>query len=118
MEESYFCSKTNSNVYITFDYQEEYFFSGFKMTFLDFYQKARPKIFNVIILDNKKIPINTYNFTNNNINNRYFENNLNNKGRFLKYEFLENFGEKYFCIERMYIYINNTYSIEEKKNAN
>ena len=83
------------------------------MNFLYDYEKSRPKKFNVTILDNKERLIKTYNFINNNINNKYIIINLkNNKGVFLKFDFLENFGEKYFCIERMYIY-DDTYSIKE-----
>ncbi len=87
------------------------------MNFLDDYKDSRPKKFNLTILDNKERPINIYNFTNDNINNYSIIIILNNKGKFLRFDFLENFGGKYFCIERMHIYVD-TYSIKEIKNAN
>jgi len=117
-KESYYCSKSNSNEFITFNYKEEYYFNRFKMNFLDDYKDSRPKKFNITILDNKERPIKTYNFINDNIDNKSFEKNLNIKGKFLKFDFLENFGGKYFCIERMNIYVNNAYSIKEIKNSN
>ena len=86
------------------------------MIFTDNYKKSRPKQFNVTILDYQQRPIKKYNFVNDNIDNKSFKGNLNNKGTFLKFDFSENFGEKYFCIGRMYFYVNVTYSIENNDN--
>ena len=111
-EESYFCTKTNVDQYILFYFKEEYYFTGFKMKFLDNYIKAKPKRFKMTILDNKQRFINEYVFFIDNIETKLLEGNLNDKGAYIRIDLLENFGEKYICIERMNFLVDVFYSIK------
>ena len=82
------------------------------MIFYDDYKKARPKKFNVTLFDIKGRPIKTYNFINDNKETKSFKGNLNNKGAILRFDLLENFGDNYFIIERMFFYVEDTYSFQ------
>ena len=111
-EKKYFCSKSNSKVYLIFHFKPNYYFLGFKMIFWESYKESRPKKFNVSILDIKKRVIKKFNFTNDKKENKEYEGKLNCKGATLRIDFLENFKESYFTIERMYIYADVTYSLK------
>ena len=60
-----------------------------------------------MFLDNKKNIIRTYEKENENKKDEYFiVNFFSTKGRYIKFEFIENFGEKYFIIDKMEFFID------------
>ena len=42
----------------------------------------------------------------------YFTLSINVKGRYIKFEFLENFGENYFVIGKINFFVDEVYSIK------
>ena len=96
----YYCSKNNSKQFIIFDCKTEYYFKSFKITY---YSKnnCQPKNFIVTILDNKKKIINIHKFCNE--NNDELENTyeIQNKGRYIKFDILDNFGGDYIIIKKL-----------------
>ena len=113
LEKDYYCSKTNKNESILFDFEKEYYFKSINISYIDKYKKGRLKKFNLIILDKEKRLINKIDYS----VDKLECNNLNvpadNKGRYLKFEFLENFGEEYFVIGKMKFLVEQTYSIND-----
>ena len=111
-EEGYYCTKTNENEFITFKFDKEYCFTGFAITFPDRYEKARLKMYNVNIYHINEKLINTYRFSSNNseIYGNFGE--LNDKGAYIKFELLKNFGKDYFCIERIKFFADITHSLK------
>ena len=78
----------------------------------DPYSKSRLKQFKVTILDKNKISINTYKCRRKNIKDKKYELEVECKGRYVKLEFLENFGGDYFVIGQMKFFIDITYSLQ------
>ena len=58
----------------------------------------------------------SYTFTNNNNENETVYLNLDVKGAYIKFEFLSNFGEDYFCIQKIQFFADITHTINEKEN--
>ena len=111
-EEGYYCTKTNNNEFITFKFDKEYCFTGFAITFPDRYEKARLKMYNVNIYDINEKLINTYRFSSNNSEIYRNSGELNDKGAYIKFELLKNFGEDYFCIKRIKFFADITHSLK------
>ena len=104
----YFCTQSNINEFIEFDFKNEYFFKNCKFKFYkNYYYESRFKKIKIIFLDNKKNIIRTYEKENENKKDEYFiVNFFSTKGRYIKFEFIENFGEKYFIIDKMEFFID------------
>ena len=104
----YFCTQSNINEFIEFDFKTEYFFKNCKIKFYkNYYYESRFKKIKIIFLDSEKKIIRTYEIKNENKKDEYFiVNFFNTKGRYIKFEFLENFGEKYFIIDKMEFFID------------
>ena len=112
MEEGYYCSKSNNNEFITFKFDKEYCFTRIDITFPDKYKKARLKEYNLKIFDINGKLINTYNYSNDNSEYISCYNELDVKGAYLKFELLKNFGEDYFCIQRIQFFADITHSLK------
>ena len=113
-EKDYYCSRNPSNEFIIFDFLNEYFFNGFKMTFLLKNENCRPNYFIVSILDDKKNVKNIFPFFNDNIQSLSREYDLKNKGRYLKFDFKNNYGGKYIIIKHLEFYTEPIDSVQYK----
>jgi hypothetical protein len=112
---SYYCSETNKNEYILFDFEREYCFRKIILTYNDIhdpYKKARLKKFKVIIMDRNKAQIYAKEFTREKISEMQYEFEVEGKGRYIKFELLENFGEDYFTIGGLKFFLRQTYSLQ------
>jgi hypothetical protein len=103
-EHKYYCSNTSSNHYILFKFATEYFISDFTMTYHSSCLKCKPQNFRVIIMDEKKNIINIENFCNKTISLKEENYAINNKGRYIKLELLDNFGGEYIMIKDIIFY--------------
>ena len=108
----YYCSKNPSNQFIIFDCTNEYYFNSFQITYLSRKKDCKPKNFQVSILDYNKNIINIYNFVNKDINSLSEEYILKNKGRYLKFDLIDNYGGNYIIIKNLKFYANPIDSIQ------
>ena len=69
-------------------------------------------MYNVNIYDINEKLINTYRFSSNNSEIYGNSGELNDKGAYIKFELLKNFGEDYFCIERIKFFADITHSLK------
>ena len=111
-EEGYYCSKSNQNEFITLKFDKEYWFTRIDITFPDKYKKARLKEYNLKIFDINGKLINTYNFSNSSSEYISCYIKLDVKGAYLKFELLKNFGDDYFCIQRIQFFVDITHSLK------
>ena len=111
-EEGYYCSKTNTNEFITFKFDKAYYFTGIKIVFPNRYKKAKLKELKINIYDINEKLIDSYFCSNDDfeIYSGYFD--LNDKGVYIKFELLENFGEDYFCIKRIKFFAEISHSLK------
>ena len=112
IENEYYCSKSNNNEFIQFDFQKEYCFNKIVVTYIDKYTKGRLKKFNIIYLDKKMRVVDKFECNNKDKELDYFTLSINVKGRYIKFEFLENFGENYFVIGKINFFVDEVYSIK------
>ena len=108
----YYCSKNNMKQYIVFDCGNEYFFNSFQIIYLSRKNNCKPKHFIVSILDKYKNVVNIFKFENKNINIESEEYNLKNKGRYIRFDLLDNYGGNYFIIKNLKFYANPIDSVE------
>ena len=108
----YYCSKNPSNQYIVFEFIDEYFIGSFEIFYLSRYKKCKPKNFKVSILDNNKNIIKICEFINNDNNSLSHEYNLKNKGRYLRFDLIDNYGGDYIIIKKINIYANPIDSVQ------
>ena len=108
----YYCSKNSSNAFIIFDCLNEYFFKYFTITFLPRKENCRPKNFKVSILDDEKNTINSFTFINDTIESLVITYYLKNKGRFLKFDLIDNHGGDYIIIKNLKLNVVLLDSIE------
>jgi len=108
---SYYCSKTNKNEYIQFNFKKEYYFTQFKMKYIEKYVESRPKKFKITVLDENLKIINYMDFTIEKKDYDVIEGYINENGVYLRFDFIANFGEKYICIDEIKFFANETYSI-------
>ena len=116
-EKDYFCTKTNKNEFIIFRFDKEYCFYNISITYPDSYKKARLKKYRIIGYDNQGRSVTSLIFTNDKISDsefKYININENLKVASLKLELIENFGEKYFCIERIQFYADIIHNVSAK----
>jgi len=102
----YYCSKYPSNQYIIFEFIEEYFLGSFEMIYLSRKKECKPKNIKVTIFDNNKNITKILEFINNDIDslsNKYI---LKNKGKYLRVDFINNFGGDYIIIKKINFYAN------------
>ena len=110
-EKGYFCTRGNNNEYITFKFDKEYWFLKISITIPDKYQKAGLKEFKINYYDNQGIFIKNKVYKNDNSKLKEFSIiNIDEKAAYIKLEFLANFGEDYFCIERIKFFAEITHS--------
>ena len=93
--------KKKSDEYILFDCLNEYFLREFEIIFLPRKKECRLKNFNVTILDKDKKVVNIFHFINNDIEliSNTFE--LRAKGRYLKFDLINNYGGDYIIIKKL-----------------
>jgi len=106
-EKNYFCTRNNRNEFIIFQFDREYCFYKIYITFPDSYKKARLKKYQIIGYDNQRRLVKTCTFTSNAENDtdfKYVNVTVDFKAAYLKFELIENFGENYFCIQRIQFY--------------
>ena len=113
-DKGYYCTKTNKNEYITFKFDKEYCLLGFSIEYPDSYEKARPKEIKVTIYDNQKRELDSFGFTDLKLEAYFCKINLDDKGAYLKLQFIDNFGSDYFCIEKVRFFADITHSINIK----
>ena len=101
----YYCSKNNSKQFIIFDCKTEYYFNDFTIKYLS-KKDCQPKNFIVTILDNKKNIINIHKFCNENNNKLENTYEIQNKGRYMKFDILDNFGGDYIIIKKLIFYVD------------
>ena len=111
-EKEYYCSKTKKNEFITFDFEKEYYFNKIIVKYINKYKNGRIKKFKLYFLDSKKRIIDIFEKNDFDKEWDFFTIITNNKARYIKFEFLENFGENYFVIGKMSFYVEETYSIK------
>ena len=110
----YYCSKKSSNAFIIFDCINEYFIQYFTLKFLPRKENCRPKNFKVSILDDEKKAINSFTFINDKIESLAVSHYLNGKGRFLKFDLIDNHGGDYIIIKNLQLTVQLLDSIELK----
>jgi len=100
-DNSYFYNSSKGNEhYIEFEFDKKYFFSDIKMTFIDKYKDCIPYIISLQLFDNKKRMINERVITTQN-DKLSFNIIINEKARYIKFSFLENYGGEYIIIKRI-----------------
>ena len=110
-DDGYFCTKTNKNEFITFKFDREYCFYKIYITFPDKYKKAKLKECKMSIYDIQGNFLKSYNFIILEKSKNITEVNINDKGAYLKFEFLKNYGDNYFCIKRIQFFADITHSL-------
>ena len=113
-EKEYFCSKGNTNEFITFQFDKEYCFSKIIILYPDSYKKARLKQYSIIGYDRKGNYLKTCDFTNDGENDFEFKIinlSMDLKAAYLKLELSKNFGEEYFCIKKIQFFADITHSL-------
>ena len=108
---SYYCSKSNKNEYIQFNFKKEYYFTQFKMKYIEKYVESRPKKFRITVLDENLKIINYMDFTIEKKDYDIVEGYINENGVYLRFDFISNFGEEYICIDEIKFFADETYSI-------
>ena len=108
----YYCSKYPNNQFIVFDYKKEIFFKGFTLLFHSEYKSCRPKNYKITILNNEKSIINIFAFTILDRNCKNKEHKLNNRGRYIRFDFIDNFGGNWIIIKNLQIDIDFIYSVQ------
>lgn len=106
-EKNYFCTRNNRDEFIIFQFDREYCFYKIYITFPDSYKKARLKKYQIIGYDNQGRLVKTCTFTSDGKNDsdfKYLNVTVDFKAAYLKFELIENFGENYFCIQRIQFY--------------
>ena len=112
IENDYYCSKSNgNNENIMFDFEKEYWFNKVIVEYVDKYKTSRIKNLNVLIYDNKKRFIDKFVYNNINQDLNSFNFALNSKCRYIKFEFIENYGGDYFIIGKIRFNTEEIYSI-------
>ena len=112
IENDYYCSKSNgNNENIMFDFEKEYWFNKVIVEYVDKYKTSRIKNLNVLIYDNKKRFIDKFVYNNINQDLNSFNFILNSKCRYIKFEFIENYGGDYFIIGKIRFNTEEIYSI-------
>ena len=100
-DKSYFCSLDKKNFYFVLDFLEEYYFLSFKIIFHEEYKNCIPKIYTIQVYDDKNKEINEILYE---TKNDILEENkkIDEKARYIRFNFIENFGGNYFIIKNIY----------------
>ena len=100
----YYCTYSNSpNHFIELKFEKEYNFSHFKLICYEDETKCRPKKYSMILFDGNTKMINKLQFfgkKENIIEVKY----IGEKAQFIRIEFKENFGGKYFILKKIEFY--------------
>ena len=110
-ENEYYCTRANKDEYITFKFSEEYCFNLIAITFTTSYKESKLKKFKISVFDINETFLRSYIYTFDSYENRKEIIKMNDKGAYLKFDFLENFGEDYFCIKRIQFFVDISHSI-------
>ena len=114
-EKNYYCSKTNKDEYIVFQFNKEYHFCLISITYPDSYKNARLQKLRVVVYDNQKNYVEGLTYTlDRESGEKVVKLNIDAKGAYLKFEFLSNLGADYFCISRIQFFADITHSINIK----
>ena len=97
----YYCSRKGVEHFIEFDFSQEYYFLDFKMVFRRKFKECIPKLFSIIIYDNKKRMVNELLYVTEN-NEIEVQKSINEIGRYIRFNFIENFGGDYIIIKNIY----------------
>ena len=110
---SYYCSKYPNNQFIIFDYENEHFFKGFTFFYPETrYKSCRPKNYKITILDKDLSIINIFNFVNNDRYRITEKHELNSKGRYIRFDFIDNHGGEWIIIEKLEFDVDFILSIQ------
>ena len=100
----YYCTYSNSpNHFIELKFEKEYNFSHFKMIWYENETKCRPKKYSMILFDRNSKMINKLHFFGKK-ENIIEVNYIGEKAQFIRIEFKENFGGKYFILKKIEFY--------------
>ena len=109
LSDYYYCSEGPS-AYFEIDFSYEFFISKIEFYYNDSYLDCIPKNYNIQIYDNKKREINRFDFKNiAKVTNETRE--INEMGRYMRFNFIDNFGGNYIIIKRIYFKYNKFYDI-------
>ena len=111
-DDDYYCTRTNQNEFITFQFLEEYCFNMIHITFTRSYKTSKLKKFKISFYDINGCFLRSYDYTNDEEDSVEKIYKIDDKGAYLKFDFLQNFGEDYFCIKRIQFFADITHSIK------
>ena len=103
-DNSYYCSTKGSNQFLFFDFDDEYYFTKVEIIYHSDYLKSSPKNYSVEIFDKKKRKINSYKLCNKNNKSEFIY--LNEKGKYIKFNFVDNYGGNYIIINKIKFYVS------------
>ena len=81
------------------------------MKYIEKYIESRLKKFRITVLDENLKIINYMDFTIENKDYDIVEGYINENGVYLRFDFIDNFGEEYICIDEIKFFADETYSI-------
>ena len=105
----YYCSNRGANQFFELDFSNEYFLLKYDITYNNSNKNCIPKKYIVQIYDNKKREINKFEFINTEKKNETRK--INEMARYIRFNFLENFGGNYIIIQKMNFTYKNLYDI-------
>ena len=105
-DDLYYSSSLGLDHFIEFDFGEEYYFVEFIIRFSDRYIKCKPTNYKIQAYDGKKRLINELKFVCE-LDKTIYINSLNEKARYMKFMFSENFGGEYIVIKKLEFYRYN-----------
>jgi hypothetical protein len=111
-DDDYYCTRNNRNEFISFKFLEEYYFNMIYITFTRSYRKSKLKKFKISFYDINRSFLRSYDYTNDEEDSVKKIYEINDKGAYLRFYFLQNFGEDYFCIKRIQFFADITHSIK------
>ena len=109
--DSYYCSKKSYDQHFEFDFKKEYYFLQIEMIFHEDYKDCMPRTYTIQFFDKNKTEINEYIFVNDNKKNLKVINDMNESARFMRFNFIDNFGGEYIIIKNMKFKTSELYDI-------
>ena len=109
-KESYYCSSEGTVHFFELDFLKEYFFFGFRIEFHGGFIECIPKNYNIQLYDEKKRAIRELAFTSD-IKHLYENKIIDEKARYIRFIFINNFDGKYIIIKRIKFTIKTSNNI-------
>ncbi len=116
--ESYYCSSSGTKHYFLLDFLQEYYFLDFHIIFHEDYKTCIPKTYTIQVYDEKKRQTNEIIYiTDDKILQIYDKQKLcddkkiNEKCRYIRFNFIDNFGGEYIIINKIGFNLKNSNDI-------